>query len=218
MQSNVSIRYLDSWPVYPYRTATALLISCRFDLSLHNVTSMLHLSLKHIEEVLSVTVEGQQMSSPGHSGILFFSWVSLQECHLCSVLIHLTENMVFRGNNDSIITHLTSPTTFRWVTVVCGMFPVITGNRNQSESTQCLHVHMRTPTQIHFILANLMKNISLTGRYLMFYNYRNVSFPQLHCVCVYYYCSPFLTAVLMLLILDFYNLLLMASKQNSMLM
>lgn len=72
MQSNISIHYLDSWPVYPYRTATALLISCRFDLSLHNVTSMLHLPPKHIEEVLSVTVEGQQMYSPGRSRILFF--------------------------------------------------------------------------------------------------------------------------------------------------
>lgn len=73
MQSNVSIRYLDSWPVHPYRTATALLISCTFDLSLHNVTSKLHLTLKHIQEVLSVAVEGQQMCSPGHGGILFFS-------------------------------------------------------------------------------------------------------------------------------------------------
>lgn len=72
MQSNVSIHYLDSWPVYPYRTATALLISCRFDLSLHNVTSMLHLPLKRIEEVLSVTVEGQQMYSPGYRRILVF--------------------------------------------------------------------------------------------------------------------------------------------------
>ncbi|XP_056910998.1 uromodulin-like 1 isoform X3 [Takifugu flavidus] len=57
LQSNVSIHYLDSWPVYPYRTATALLLHCPFDLLLHNVTSKLHLLLKDIEEVLSVTVE-----------------------------------------------------------------------------------------------------------------------------------------------------------------
>ncbi|CAF98552.1 unnamed protein product [Tetraodon nigroviridis] len=55
LRQNVSIRYMDSWPVDPYRTATALLLSCPFDL--HNVTSKLLLLLKHIEEVSSVTVE-----------------------------------------------------------------------------------------------------------------------------------------------------------------
>lgn len=81
LQWNVSIRYMDSWPVYPYRTATALLISCSFDLSLHNVTSKLHLLLKRIEEVLSVTVEGQQMYYPGYTGILvFLSFVPEMSC------------------------------------------------------------------------------------------------------------------------------------------
>lgn len=59
LPANVSIRYLDSWPVHPYRTATALLLHCPFDLSLHGITSKLHLLLQHIAEVLSVTVQGQ---------------------------------------------------------------------------------------------------------------------------------------------------------------
>lgn len=177
LESHVSIHYLDSWPVYPYRTATALLISGSLDLSLHNVTSELHLLLKHIEEVISVTVEGQQMYSPGHRSVQIFICVSLQECHVCSVLIHLAENMVFRGNNDSI-THLTSPTIFRWVTVVCGMFPVITGNRTKARAHNVCTC-MRTPTHLQHMCASLMKNRSLTDRHLMVYNYRNVSFPQL---------------------------------------
>ncbi|XP_070773809.1 uromodulin-like 1 [Enoplosus armatus] len=57
LQSEVSVYYLSSWPVHPYRTATSLLIECNFTLSLHNVTSKLHLLLKHIQEVSSVTVE-----------------------------------------------------------------------------------------------------------------------------------------------------------------
>ncbi|KAM9348941.1 uromodulin-like 1 [Symphorus nematophorus] len=57
LQSDVSVYYLSSWPVHPYRTATSLLIDCNFTLSLQNVTSKLHLLLKHIEEVSSVTVE-----------------------------------------------------------------------------------------------------------------------------------------------------------------
>nr|XP_046267653.1 uromodulin-like 1 [Scatophagus argus] len=57
LQSDVSVYYLSSWPVYPYRTATSLLIDCNFTLSLYNVTSKLHLLLKHIQEVSSVTVE-----------------------------------------------------------------------------------------------------------------------------------------------------------------
>ncbi|XP_029375715.1 uromodulin-like 1 [Echeneis naucrates] len=54
---DISVYYLSSWPVHPYRTATSLLITCNFTLSLYNVTSKLHLLLKHIEEVSSVTVE-----------------------------------------------------------------------------------------------------------------------------------------------------------------
>ncbi|XP_069366337.1 uromodulin-like 1 [Paralichthys olivaceus] len=53
----VSVHYLSSWPVHPYRTATSLLIVCSSTLSPHNVTSKLHLLLKHIQEVSSVTVE-----------------------------------------------------------------------------------------------------------------------------------------------------------------
>ncbi|XP_060942525.1 uromodulin-like 1 [Limanda limanda] len=53
----VSVHYLSSWPVHPYRTATSLLIVCSSTLSLHSVTSKLHLLLKHIQEVTSVTVE-----------------------------------------------------------------------------------------------------------------------------------------------------------------
>ncbi|XP_034539748.1 uromodulin-like 1 isoform X2 [Notolabrus celidotus] len=57
LQADVSVYYLDSWPVYPFRTATSLLIECSSPLSLHNVTSKLHLLLAHIQEVSSVTVE-----------------------------------------------------------------------------------------------------------------------------------------------------------------
>ncbi|XP_034461697.1 uromodulin-like 1 isoform X2 [Hippoglossus hippoglossus] len=53
----VSVHYLSSWPVHPYRTATSLLIVCNSTLTLHIVTSKLHLLLKHIQEVTSVTVE-----------------------------------------------------------------------------------------------------------------------------------------------------------------
>ncbi|XP_061660290.1 uromodulin-like 1 [Syngnathoides biaculeatus] len=54
---NLSVYYLASWPVYPYRTATSLLIGCSFVCSLHDVTSKLHFLLKHIQEVSAVTVE-----------------------------------------------------------------------------------------------------------------------------------------------------------------
>ncbi|XP_026183739.1 uromodulin-like 1 [Mastacembelus armatus] len=54
---NVSVYYLSSWAVPPYRTATSLLIDCNFTLSLYNVTSKLNFLLKHIDEVSSVTVE-----------------------------------------------------------------------------------------------------------------------------------------------------------------
>ncbi|XP_068456407.1 LOW QUALITY PROTEIN: uromodulin-like 1 [Clinocottus analis] len=57
LQSGVSVYYLSSQPVHPYRTATSLLIGCNFALSLHNVTSKLHLLLIHIQEVTSVSVE-----------------------------------------------------------------------------------------------------------------------------------------------------------------
>ncbi|TKS83795.1 Uromodulin-like 1 [Collichthys lucidus] len=57
LDSDVSVYYLSSWPVHPYRTATSLLIDCNFTVSLQSVTSKLHLLLRHIQEVSSVTVE-----------------------------------------------------------------------------------------------------------------------------------------------------------------
>ncbi|XP_056265316.1 uromodulin-like 1 [Pseudoliparis swirei] len=57
LQSDVSVYYLSSQPVHPYRSATSLLISCNFALSLHNVTSKLHHLLNRIQEVTSVSVE-----------------------------------------------------------------------------------------------------------------------------------------------------------------
>ncbi|XP_033954387.1 uromodulin-like 1 [Pseudochaenichthys georgianus] len=57
LQSDVKVYYLSSQPVHPFRTATSILIACNLTLSLHTVTSELHLLLKHIQEVSSVTVE-----------------------------------------------------------------------------------------------------------------------------------------------------------------
>ncbi|XP_061904408.1 uromodulin-like 1 [Entelurus aequoreus] len=57
LQSNVSVHYLASWPVQPFRTATSLLIGCTCDLSLHNVSTALHVLLIHIQEVSAVTVQ-----------------------------------------------------------------------------------------------------------------------------------------------------------------
>ncbi|XP_058484112.1 uromodulin-like 1 isoform X2 [Solea solea] len=54
---DISVYYLSSWPVHPYRTATSLLIGRNSSLSLSDVSSKLHLLLKHIPEVSSVTVE-----------------------------------------------------------------------------------------------------------------------------------------------------------------
>ncbi|XP_030009437.1 uromodulin-like 1 [Sphaeramia orbicularis] len=57
LQAAVSVYYLDSWSVQPFTTTTSLLVDCSSTLSLLNVTSELHLLLKHIQEVSSVTVE-----------------------------------------------------------------------------------------------------------------------------------------------------------------
>ncbi|XP_061558480.1 LOW QUALITY PROTEIN: uromodulin-like 1 [Phycodurus eques] len=54
---NLSVYYLASWPVHPYRTATSLLIDCSFVRPPHSVTSKLHFLLRHIQEVSAVTVE-----------------------------------------------------------------------------------------------------------------------------------------------------------------
>lgn len=85
LESDVSVYYLSTWPVHPYRTATSLLIDGNFPLSLHNVTSQLHLLLKHIQEVSSVSVEGEGTPSFGaaalaslssHLGGFFFFFLS----------------------------------------------------------------------------------------------------------------------------------------------
>lgn len=60
LHSDVSVYYLSTWPVHPYRTATSLLIEGNSTLSMYNVTAELHLLLKHIQEVSSVTVEGEE--------------------------------------------------------------------------------------------------------------------------------------------------------------
>ncbi|XP_078477812.1 LOW QUALITY PROTEIN: uromodulin-like 1 [Lampetra planeri] len=57
LQSDLSVYYLASWPVHPYRTASSLLIYSNFTLLLNNVKSKLYVLLKHIQEVSSVTVE-----------------------------------------------------------------------------------------------------------------------------------------------------------------
>uniref|UniRef100_UPI003AABF7DC uromodulin-like 1 n=1 Tax=Centroberyx gerrardi TaxID=166262 RepID=UPI003AABF7DC len=64
---NVSVQYLSSGPVHPFRTATSLLIDSDFPLSLSNATSKLHLLLKHIGEVSSVTVE--DVDECAHTGL-----------------------------------------------------------------------------------------------------------------------------------------------------
>ncbi|MEQ2242005.1 hypothetical protein ILYODFUR_031284, partial [Ilyodon furcidens] len=57
LECEVSIFYLNSWPVHPYRISTNLLILSNFSLSLYNVAPKLHLLLKQIPEVSSVTVQ-----------------------------------------------------------------------------------------------------------------------------------------------------------------
>ncbi|CDQ66404.1 unnamed protein product [Oncorhynchus mykiss] len=54
---DVSVYYIRSWPIWPFRTSSSLLISSPEILSLSNTTTKLHLLLIHIEEVTSVSVE-----------------------------------------------------------------------------------------------------------------------------------------------------------------
>ncbi|XP_017164242.1 uromodulin-like 1 isoform X2 [Poecilia reticulata] len=56
LESEVSIFYLSSRPVHPYRVSTSLLVRSNSSLSLHGAWLKLHLLLKHIPEVSSVTV------------------------------------------------------------------------------------------------------------------------------------------------------------------
>ncbi|KAM6970635.1 uromodulin-like 1 [Aplochiton taeniatus] len=53
----LSVNYVGSWPVDPFRSASSLLVSSPDTLSLSNATSRLQLLLKNIEEVSSVSVE-----------------------------------------------------------------------------------------------------------------------------------------------------------------
>ncbi|XP_075875897.1 uromodulin-like 1 [Nelusetta ayraudi] len=46
---DVSVYYLNSWPVYPYGTATSVLIDSNSPLSMYNVTAKLHLLLKCVQ-------------------------------------------------------------------------------------------------------------------------------------------------------------------------
>ncbi|CAL8277908.1 unnamed protein product [Arctogadus glacialis] len=55
--SDISVQYLSSCPVVPYRTATSLIIGCDATLSLDVTTAKLHRLLRDISEVTSVTVE-----------------------------------------------------------------------------------------------------------------------------------------------------------------
>ncbi|CAB1316443.1 unnamed protein product, partial [Coregonus sp. 'balchen'] len=55
--SDVSVYYISSWPIGPFRTASSMLIGSLETLSLSNTTAKLQLLLKHIEEVTSVSVE-----------------------------------------------------------------------------------------------------------------------------------------------------------------
>ncbi|CAL8266829.1 unnamed protein product [Merluccius merluccius] len=55
--SEVSVKYLSSCPVGPYRTATSLIIGCNTTLSLDDTTADMHLLLRDVTEVSSVTVE-----------------------------------------------------------------------------------------------------------------------------------------------------------------
>uniref|UniRef100_A0A8C8IAF4 Uromodulin-like 1 n=2 Tax=Oncorhynchus tshawytscha TaxID=74940 RepID=A0A8C8IAF4_ONCTS len=54
---DISVYYISSWPIGPFRTASSMLIGSPETLSLSNMTTKLHLLLKHIEEVTSVSVE-----------------------------------------------------------------------------------------------------------------------------------------------------------------
>uniref|UniRef100_A0A096LT99 Uromodulin-like 1 n=1 Tax=Poecilia formosa TaxID=48698 RepID=A0A096LT99_POEFO len=56
LESEASIFYLSSRAVHPYRVSTSLLVRSNSSLSLHGASSKLHLLLKHIPEVSSVTV------------------------------------------------------------------------------------------------------------------------------------------------------------------
>lgn len=163
----VSVYYLSSWPVHPYRTATSLLIDCNATMSLHNVTSKLHLLLKHIEEVSSVTVEGEEtrLFVWSYFGAFFFlqrndilvefcEWFMLQRTR-CS------------GKNYSVVPQFPSPTTSIWVTVICGMFPAIAENNTRASAYTLTHAHAHMHAEIlimsqSYLLHLHKRHINLT--------------------------------------------------------
>ncbi|KAL0994383.1 hypothetical protein UPYG_G00121500 [Umbra pygmaea] len=55
--ADVSVYYINSWPIWPFRTASSLLISSSEVLSLSNITTKMHFLIKNIEEIMSVSVE-----------------------------------------------------------------------------------------------------------------------------------------------------------------
>ncbi|XP_045548187.1 uromodulin-like 1 isoform X1 [Salmo salar] len=64
---DISVYYISSWPIWPFRTSSSLLISSPEILSLSNTTTKLHLLLIHIEEVTSVSVE--DMNECSHAAL-----------------------------------------------------------------------------------------------------------------------------------------------------
>lgn len=153
LQSEVSTFYLDSWPVHPYRTASALLIRSTFPLSLNNVTSKLNLLVRLIPEVSSVIVQGKDGSEQHRSLCEAFwrHWFSTERCHSCRDLrmIHEAENTVFRKKwlicTTVSFSHLFCLSDSL---VFCGMFPVIA--ENNTTATAHTHICILTPTHWYY--------------------------------------------------------------------
>lgn len=145
LQSDVSVYYLSTWPVHPYRTATSLLIECNFTLSLYNVTSKLHRLLERIEEVSSITVQGEEaLYGCFDLSAKLLGFFSFEKWHSCSVLRMIHVQRTRRsGKNDSVAPQFPSPTTSVWVTVICGMFPATAENNTRAIA----HAHTETNTR-----------------------------------------------------------------------
>ncbi|KAM6983468.1 uromodulin-like 1 [Tautogolabrus adspersus] len=93
LQADVSVYYLGSQPVHPYRTATSLLIEFNSTLSLHNVTATLHLLLVYIQEVSSVTVEDiNECTHPAlHQCSLHANCTNTEDSYHCTCLQGYTD-------------------------------------------------------------------------------------------------------------------------------
>lgn len=165
LQSEVSTFYLDSWPVDPYRTASALLIRSNFPLSLNNITSKLNLLVRLIPEVSSVTVQGRRWIWTAPLISLWSVFFFLQRN---DILVEIWEWFMRQrtqcsGKNDSAAPQFPSPTSSVWVTVFCGMFPAIAENNTKASA----RTHMHTETHTHTLI--LMINhicYSCTKRFL----------------------------------------------------